>query len=205
MGPARDMDVWLALLHSDGLQKTCGRQPRWKSFLAAQVRAREALQAGVRRNLSASAVRVLRADMGMLLRVELPRANDTGKKRPTLRAFADRKLERAGKAVKKASRLARSSRASDLHRFRKSLRRVRHLAEFFGPVLGADGLAERIRVAERELGRAHDLDIALERVRASRLRPPDGLARWLRKRRHKHMARFRRAWKRLEPNSLFKA
>jgi len=203
VGPARDMDVCLALLRSDDLRKACGKSPRWKPFIAEQIREREILQAEIRRHLSGASVRALRADMGVLLRVELPRATGEGTKRVTLRAFAARKLERALENVRKAERLARSNRSGDLHKFRIALRRVRHLGEFFGPVLAARDLAERVRVAERELGRAHDMDVALEQLRACRLRPPDGLARQLQKRRDKHVARFGRAWKRLRANSLF--
>ncbi|MFH0908399.1 MAG: CHAD domain-containing protein [bacterium] len=203
IGQARDMDVWLAMLRSGELRKACGRDPRWKPFIERQVRDREALQAGVRRSLTRPSARALRADMGMLLRVELPRAIDTGRRKTSLRAFAAKKLRSALKRVKEVERLTRSDRPSDLHRFRIALRRVRHLGEFFAPALVAGGLVDRIRAAERELGRVHDIDVALARIRSSRSPPPEGLVQHLRKRRDRHIKRFRHAWKRLHADRLF--
>lgn len=205
IGPARDMDVWLAMLRAEDLRRACGKHPRWTSFVQAQVRERELLQVRIRRRLAAPSVRALRVELGVLLRVDLPRAAGAAPRRTTLRMFASQKLARAIEEVRKSEALAHSQRAKELHRFRKALRRIRHLGEFFGPVMEVSDLAARVRVAERELGRAHDIEVGLERLRASPIRAPDELARLLRKRRDRHLARFRLAWKHARKRAPFKA
>jgi CHAD domain-containing protein len=186
LGPARDMDVWI-----DFLQQ---RDGRWKKFLARQLALRDRQLPVVRRQLTGRRFASLRLMMGRFLRIEFPHTTERGLKR-----FAQKKLARELRRVRHRAHLRHSTSPAKLHELRIALRRARYLGEFFTPVLGRDvaKLTNRLRELERPLGRIHDIDAALERIRRQRPVAPAPLLALLEQRRQKHLRQLSRAGKKL--------
>lgn len=194
LGPARDLDVWIALLARPGVRRSAAGDPHWAAFVEHQQRERENAQRAVRALLGRPRARKLLSRLGYLLRVELhERAGTSGR---SFGAYARRQVRRAFKAMVREQALAASNRAEALHELRIAIRKARLLADLLLPVLGpgAGFLILRLRRVERRLGRIHDLDVALDRAKALGRRCPAALGSVLRKRRRKQVRAFRREW-----------
>ncbi|HEY8240307.1 MAG TPA: CHAD domain-containing protein, partial [Kiritimatiellia bacterium] len=194
-GPARDMDVWLSLLDDPERMAAAREDPRWAPFHRGQKQARARIQASVRRAVGAAGPAVV-ASLTRIVRSGT-RPPGTGER---MDDFAARRLARDLRAAWKLRKFARSHKPSELHRLRRALRRVRHLLDLFAAVHPRSVVAacEPMRKAERALGKVHDLDLALARLHASRVRRPDGLKAAIRHLRRRELKRFRRNWNRFK-------
>ena len=189
LGPARDLDVWVALLRRPRYREIFAAAP---DFLAAQEQARQHARAALRAELDDASVSGMLSAFGYLLRIELlhaaPRLD-----RPFGRLVRKR-IKEAWKHAMAKRRWAASRRSDKLHALRIRLRKLRLLAALTAPALRpeAEFMIKAVHDLERNLGRIHDLDEALKR--ASRADAPAGLIPALARRRRKELRRFREAW-----------
>jgi CHAD domain-containing protein len=199
LGPARDLDVWLAFLSDAAVEKSLAGHRRWKKFVCQEQAGRKRQQAMVQRCLGRSSFLALQQRLDHFERVELsslPRASPS----ETVADFAQRAW---GKSLRRALGLAkgrRSERSDELHQLRRALRRARYLGEFFAPVLGEpfDKLTRRIHGAEQALGKIHDADVGLAPMPREGLVPPRLLVRCLKQHRAASLAKLEARWRRLE-------
>lgn len=198
LGPARDLDVWLAFLEDPAHRSTLARSRRWLPFLAAQRRRRAAQAATVRQCLHGSRFAATRRRLAGLVRVELPRR---GRESPpgNLRKLAARSLARELARVQKRGKTRATATPAELHRLRIALRRARYLGEFFGLVLGKPTakLTRRLHAVERTLGRIHDLDAGLVHARQAGPPSPRALLTLVQQRRQRQLRKMETAWRRL--------
>ncbi len=198
LGPARDLDVWVEFLESPLIQPTMAHSRLWRTFLGHQRQRRSLRQVTVRRCLRGAHFAAVRRRLAWLLRVELPRLTRV---EPTgnLAKLATKNLEKELRQALKLGRLRHSDDPDELHRLRIALRRTRYLGEFFGPRLGpaTEKLTRRVHATERALGRIHDVDTGLERVRHEGPVPPRALVENLQARRREQLQKLDAAWARL--------
>ncbi|MCS6772319.1 MAG: CHAD domain-containing protein [Kiritimatiellae bacterium] len=189
LGPARDIDVWLAILQKPKIRPLIESAP---DFLAAQEKLRAGSRADLRAYLQGPDVQNLMARFGYLLRIELVHAG--GRLNRKFGPLARRAVRDAWRAALAKKRWAKSQSPEKLHRLRIRLRKLRLLTSLVEAALGsrASFLIETVRPIERNLGRIHDLDLAL--ARASEAEAPPELVAALAKRRRKEYKRFREAW-----------
>ncbi len=189
IGPARDTDVWLSLLS----------RPRYAEalvdaapFLDRQRAEQQHARVELRAILNEPETRTMLNQLGFLLRIELPGEIKKGG-RP-FGPIARRQLRSLWKAMMEKRKWAESRKSVLLHSFRIRLRRLRILATLSAPVLSKDRtwFIDTLRDLERNLGRIHDLDVAL--VRAVDSQAPAALISAFARRRRKEMKRFRLRW-----------
>lgn len=193
ISPARDLDVGQIVLGKHRIQQAMKKVEGWDRFLKLQRRRRNQARREVRALMWAPATRKLMAELGLLLRIELPAAARS--KRPfseeALRWLAD-----ARRRAREQRRLARASKPEKLHDLRIAIRRFRLLADLLTPVVGrpARRMARRFRVPEKKLGRLHDLDVA--RARYKKMDDPvaQALADVLKVMRQRQLQRFQAVW-----------
>lgn len=189
LGPARDLDVWIATLEKPRFKLFADSAP---DFLHKQLALRAAAREELRARLNDPATQDLLSRLGLLLRVELVHSGEELKK--PFGPLARRVVKSAWKSVMDKAKWAKSRDAEALHRLRIRIRKLRLLAAMVCPALG-DGADEMIRTIhdlERNLGRIHDLDMAL--IHAEDPDTPVGLREALAKRRRKEYKAFREAW-----------
>jgi len=193
ISPARDLDVGQIVLGKHRVQQAMRKVEGWDRFLKKQRRERNQARREVRALMWAPATRKLVAELGQLLRIELPGAARS--KRP-MGEESLRWLNEARRRARRQRRLARSTRSDELHDLRIAIRRYRLLSDLLIPVLGrpAQRLARRLRVPEKKLGRLHDLDVA--RARYKKLDDPvaQTLAGVLKVLRQRQLQRFLAVW-----------
>jgi CHAD domain-containing protein len=196
LGPARDMDVWVDFLQRPVVQRETAGDRRSKRFLDRQLEFKRQQIALVRRHLTGHRFASLCVMTGRYLRIELPRLVKTSPPERGLKRFAQKKLAKELRRVRRRGHLRHSTSPQKLHELRIALRRARYLCEFFVPVLGqcAARLTQRLREVERPLGRIHDIDMALARIRRQQPVPPRSLLAFLDKRRQKQLDSLGRSW-----------
>ncbi len=199
LGPARDADVWIEFLQQHDAARHRIRPNRsWRMFFDAQIERRRFEYAVVRRYLRGSRFMSLRRRMAQLLRVELP---GLVRQPPpaSLPVFAEKRFRKIVKAALKKRKLRKRDDPSALHDLRIALRKARYTGEFFEPVLDEPliRLRRRIRKTEQTLARIHDLDMALDHLRAQGI-TPRALIRSLQQQRRQRMRDIEPAWKKLE-------
>jgi CHAD domain-containing protein len=197
LGPARDLDVWLARLGSEEVVAAVAGHRGWRQFVAWSAARRRLESATVRRTLHGRRFSTLKLHLARLLRADLvgPAAGPSPAPWP---AFAARQVRRATRRVLAAGDLRRSTDPTDVHRLRIRLRLARYAGEFFGPVLGpaTQQLTKRLHAVERVLARAHDLDVALARLHEG-VSPPRKLVILLQARRAAAQLEIEPTWRRL--------
>ena len=198
LGPARDLDVWIAFLNRARPQSDPTDDWRWTVFVHHEMDNRRRQQLAVRRYLNGPSWTGLRTQLGRLARWDIPRLQETAAP-GSLAKLARGALRKSLRQAFKVSPLRRSDQAEDLHRLRIALRRARYAGEYFAPVLGPpfDKLTRRIHAAEQVLARIHDTDVGLARVQRGRPAPPRWLAPRLERRRRHYLARLANEWDRL--------
>ena len=196
LGPARDVDAWIELLIRESRGLESGGRADWSGYLQTQIERRQEHQPVVRRSLEKASFRALKQKLACLLRIDLAQRRLSASE-GSLENLAATALRRALHQVRAHRRWRHSRSAEKLHAFRIRLRRARYLAEFFAPVLGSvlQKLVRRLRQVEQRLGAIHDLDVALERLRHFRERPPPALVASLRKRRRRNLGHLDQPWK----------
>ena len=112
-----------------------------------------------------------------------------------------------GKALRRAikqGRFRHSASPKKLHQLRIALRKARYLAEFFGPVLGADTarLVKRLRRVERVVARIHDVDMGMQHLAHEGPLPPRALAIYLRQQREQNLEKLDKVWRRFADTPL---
>lgn len=192
LGPARDADIWLRFLLTDPAVRPLAARRAWPAFLAREEAAR-----GRRRR---AAGRILAGEPSQRLCRDLERFMDS--LNPTRRRFAplaEKALKRQLARVAERSRIGPRFAPGPVHRLRIACRRARYLAEFFGPVLGADvrRLARQMRAVQNVLGDLHDRDVCAARLRRAAGPLPAAAAAALADERRRDLERFRKAWKRV--------
>jgi CHAD domain-containing protein len=199
LGPARDLDVWIAFITRGSVRTRLAGNRNWDRFVDHQRAERRLQQATVRRHLSGSAFTNLRTRFGRLLRIELPQASRSLP--PAAVEDAARRL--LAKHLHRALALAELRHAGSpgkLHRLRIALRRARYLSAFFRPVIGPaiDKLRKRAHTVERLLGGIRDTSLALTRILDEGPSPPRLLVSQLRRSHRIAVAKLERVWPRLE-------
>lgn len=206
LGPARDMDVWMAFLQHPKRLRHWQEDPDWPPFLAAQRQQRRQALAELQGLLRARAYRELMHDTRCFLRIELAAAaRDCLSETAATHVAA--KLGKTLRRVRKRGRgLSRAS-AEDMHAFRRLCRRERYWAEFGAPLLGPDvqDLAVRMKNLADILGDIHDMDLYRERACGASVPAPAALAALLERFRSKAVAGFEQAWKRIPGKPCGKA
>ncbi len=199
ISPARDADVWVSLLS----------RPRYASalvdaseFLDRQRVEQQRARVELRAILNDTATTTLLTQLGVLLRTELAGAPEKGG-RP-FGPVARRQVRALWKAMLEKKAWAESRKPNSLHSFRIRLRRLRILATLVAPLLSKDRtwFIETLRELERNLGRIHDLDVAL--MRAASVQAPPALISAFARRRRKEMKRFRALWAQFNRPALLK-
>lgn len=199
LGPARDLDVWIAFITAGSIELRLAGSRNWDKFISHQRALRRLQQATVSRHLSGSAFTTLRTRFGRLLRMELPRASQiapTGAIERTARRVLAKHLRRALAIAE----LRHAKSPEKLHRLRIALRRVRYLSGFFRPVHGPviAKLHKRVHAVERALGDIRDTSLALARIQNEGPSPPRLLMTQLRRSHRSAVVELDQDWLRLE-------
>jgi len=197
LGPVRDLDEWVHLLESALIPASVKRSPLFPAYLRHYQQQCRPAVATVRRCLRGRHFAGQRRKINRLLREDLPRLAriKTGVSLPRL---ATKQLDKAMRRLDGDEPLRHSQSASKLHRLRISFRKARYLAEFFGPVLGADTvrLAKRLHRVERVLGRIHDIDLGMELLTRGGPLPPPAIAGFLQRLRDRNFRELNKQWRR---------
>lgn len=198
LGPARDLDVWMAFLRSEEIATAVQSNRRWRAFVRHHEQVRQLQLPTVRRELRGARFNTLRRRTAKLLRTQLPFLR-CARAPLTLEEFAVKKFLKGLRRVRDLASLRHSSSPEKQHRLRVALRRARYLGEFFGPVLGksAGKLTRRLHQAEKPLAQIHDLDVGLSLIQQSGPAAPRVFRELLRTRREQQRDVIERAWPRL--------
>lgn len=205
LGPARDLDVWIAFITSGSVKLRLAGNRNWDKFVGHQRDQRRLQQATVRRHLCGSAFTTLQTRFDRVLRIELPRATRHSPS-AVVEGMARRMLAKYLRAALELAELRHAKSPEKLHRLRIALRRARYLSVFFFPVLGPaiDRLRKRAHAVERTLGDIRDTSLALTRIRDEGPSPPRLLVSQLRRSHRSAVARLDRVWPRLEDPALMR-
>jgi CHAD domain-containing protein len=198
LGPARDLDVWLAFLRSEEITAATQGNRRWREFVQYHEQVRQLQRPTVRRELGRARLNGLRRRMAKLLRTQLP-VLLCAPTPVTLAELAAKKFLKELRGIRDLGELRHSASMEKLHRLRIALRRARYLGEFFGPVLGkrAGRLTRRVHQVEKPLAQIHDLDVGLSRIQHSGPSAPRVFAALLQARREHQQHTIELAWYRL--------
>jgi CHAD domain-containing protein len=198
LGPLRDNDVWVQMLCDESVRRAVAGEETWEGFLQDQLRVLSESRQDAKQHIQNDAWKALRTRFALLVRIELnrpaaPRAEDF------IRPVAAKRIRRLMKRALDQAPLAKSNNARVLHRLRIDLRKLRLVAEFFAETLGdrVRKLAVTARKAERNLGRIHDIDVALARIKAAPQAVPRRLPPALRRRRARVRGKFLASWEKL--------
>ncbi|HUK83714.1 MAG TPA: CHAD domain-containing protein [Verrucomicrobiae bacterium] len=197
LGPARDLDVWVAFLRSEEITHVMQDNRRWRAFIQHHEQVRGLQRPTVRRELRGARFHALRRRMAKLLRTELPLL--VWARPPVLlEEFAAKKFLKELRRVRALAPLRHSSSPEKLHCLRVALRRARYLGEFFGPVLGLNAakLTRRLHQVERPLAQIHDLDVGFSLLQHSGPASPRVFAELLRAHREQQRRLVGLAWPR---------
>ncbi|MCX7007283.1 MAG: CHAD domain-containing protein, partial [Kiritimatiellaeota bacterium] len=195
--PLRDADVWRGLL-----RELPGVTPVFRHRVTVRLKQKRAHPAEL---LASYTWARLKHDTQLLLDETIPAALAKPGRRirptPALRRCWE-------KCTVRAAKLAADphwKQMEQVHKIRISCRRARYLAEFFAAsVMGRKDrrawtqTALRYRAAQDALGRTHDADVLLEFLLNSNLHPPAALVAELQTRRTAGLAKFSRAWGKME-------
>jgi len=205
LGPIRDADVWLAYLHGRKPQRQLEHDKAWPAYIAACESIRRRHVTKLRRLLRSRRVALLMKRAGDACHVELSGIIRTRRPAP-VRPFAAAQLRPLFEDVVGHKDVAPATSPEDLHDLRKRCRRGRYYAEFFAPALGplSENLARHFKGIADPLGRIHDVDVALERIEKSRVKPPRGLRKILLRRRAAAWKTFRKGWKAIRRRKFVK-
>jgi CHAD domain-containing protein len=199
LGPARDADMWIGFLTGAAFQRRCNHpNRRWAAFMNHQTEHRRRQQTTTRRVLSGPSFASLSLKLGRLARLEIPRLMKTTPS-DNLAKFAQRALGKKLRRALKLAKLRHSDSSTEVHQFRKALRKARYLGEFFAPALGPpfDKLTRRIHAAERAIGKMHDADVGLTLAVREGLPPPRLLLQHLAQSRYDQLIKVDKEWRRL--------
>ena len=198
LGPARDLDVWVAFLRGEEITTVMQGNRRWRAFLQHHEQVRRLQLSTVRRELRGARFNALRRRMAKLLRAQVPVLVLTAPTM-TLKEFAVKKFLKEVRRVRDLGELRHSASPDKLHRLRCALRRARYLGEFFGPVLGSNAgkLTRRLHQAERPLAKVHDLDVGFSLIQRSGPAAPRLFSALLHTRREEQLQNVETAWRRL--------
>lgn len=197
LGPARDLDVWVAFLHSDDVADVLKGNRRWPAFVQHHEQVRRLHQPTVRRELLGGRFMALRRRMAKLLHIQLPPLVQAGRPVTLEEMVVKRLLKEMGRVRDLAAQ--RNKQAPEkLHRLRVALRRARYVGEFFGPVLGKDAgkLARRLHQVEKPLAQIHDLEVGLSLVQNSGPLAPRAFSELLHNRDEEQRKLVEPAWQR---------
>jgi CHAD domain-containing protein len=198
LGPARDLDVWVAFLRSDEITPQFKDNRRWRAFVQHHEQVHRLQLPTVRRELRGARFHALRRRMAKLLRAQVPLLVCARSPVP-LEEYAAKKFLKELRRVRDLAALRHDRSPEKLHRLRVAVRRARYLGEFFGPVLGKDAskLTRRLHQVEKPLAQIHDLDVGLSLIQHSGPASPRVFTELLRTRREQQRYRVERAWRRL--------
>ena len=186
LGPARDGDVWMELLRSDGIWHAMENEPGWSEYFQRERSQKHQNAAQVVEILRGTSFDAFRSEMNTLLRGSM--AKIKFRKTVSWKKWVQRILKVELHRVHRLRKLRHSVRAEDMHRLRTALRRARYVAEFGESAK----LARRLHQCERPLAAAHDLDIAMGRTLPARLSAE------LKRMRRKELQKLCRSWSRLQ-------
>ena len=194
LGAARDLDVWVAFLHSVEVPNS----RRWREFVEHHEQLRRLQLPTVSRELRSAHFNTLRRRMAKLLRAKLPPLA-LGGTPLSLETLAAKQFLKELRHVRELAELRHEQSPEKLHRLRVALRRVRYLGEFFGPLLGknAGKLTRRLHQAEKPFAQIHDLDVGTSLMAQSGPAAPRAFAALLRARREHQWHSIELAWYRL--------
>ena len=198
LGPARDLDVWMAFLRSEEVTGTVRGTRRWREFVQHHEQVHRLQLPTLRRELRGARFNTLRRRMAKLLRTQLPPLLQSGTP-VSLEALAAKRFLKELRRVRDLGALRHEQSPEELHRLRVALRRARYLGEFFGPVLGRNAvrLTRRLHQVERPLAQIHDMDVGLSLIQRSGPAAPRVFASLLRARREHQHHMIELAWYRL--------
>lgn len=198
LGPARDLDAWLARLAAAAPPRRLADDPRFRAYVQRLEEERRQRAGELRTILAPAACRQLDARIDGFLLDQCPgSAPDARPAAP----FLARRLLRAWRRLRTWPDVAAISSPDALHDLRRRCRRVRYWAEFSMPLLPEarlDHLVVRLKAVTDALGAVHDVDVAKAHLRQLPDMPlPPALEKWLDDMRGNEVTRFRRNWKRL--------
>jgi CHAD domain-containing protein len=192
LGEQRDRDVWVAFLDRLSRKRRFRKIDGWAEFVQSQAEERLRQLPLVRRVFRS---RRFAAVTGTLQSLLSPQAKRTELEfAPDLVLLAARALRRLLRRVRARDGWKLDERHHTIHAARLRYRRVRYLAEFFVPFLGAGfrTLVAELHNVEQCLGQAHDMDRARAFLAEIPL-PPKPLITEIRQRRKKALDHAREA------------
>ena len=205
VGPARDMDVWIAFLKNLVRREGDAAQSAWRDYLECQQNKRGECVRALPDLLRGPQARSTMEGAAWFLRVELPQLVNCAPQEP-LTPFLVRKLRRTFQRITGHAAQARSESAHEMHELRRLCRRERYWAEFAEPLLGvfAHRLVRRLKAIADALGDLHDTDVHLEHIGKDSVAPPPQLREHLVALRERHLNEFQETWARLSRKAFQK-
>jgi CHAD domain-containing protein len=183
LGPARDASVWNALLAKKKIARAMRGKTGWRKFLDGERRAERNAHAALRGIWSRPGwLRPLAAAKAITCSAIASPGHQARAARAAIRI-----LDRDANRLLKQKPSSFITDPEELHETRRKTRRFRYLAESFAPVLPRKlrRLARKLHRIESRLGKLHDLDIALAKLRRDARPIAASLAKALARRRRK--------------------
>jgi CHAD domain-containing protein len=165
LGPFRDGQTSIKLLEREFADAGCLNSAAWTRLMTGRYAAAKASLRNLQALCSDSEFTRRMATLDRFLDCDLPEhaGHDRG---DAFASFSARKLRKACRKLWAQDVRPFHTGPEDLHELRKTIRRIRYLAEFATPVLGSTA-ADAARLMKRladALGDVHDLDVLLEQT-----------------------------------------
>jgi CHAD domain-containing protein len=194
LGAVRDLDVMLELIRRSEFQRS-GRNMFEIGLLVSAIRQTQAKRFAIVQAFMASGswTRAEQLAQRFLHRFD---AEVKPSDRELITAFLDREFQRHGRKILRKSKAAKSLDAEVLHDFRINLRRLRYLGDLLGDIASPKQrkVFKRVHACEQDLGRVHDLDLALGFLRDHPAKSPLRLQQEWQTLRNARIKRFRKKW-----------
>jgi len=194
LGAVRDLDVMLELIRRSEFQR-CGRNIFEIGLLVSVIRQTQSKRFAFVQKFMASGSWT-RAELLAQRFLHRFDAEFKPSDKELITTFLDREFQRNGRKIIRKSSAVKSLDAEVLHDFRINLRRLRYLGDLLGDIASAKQrkVFKRVHACEQELGRVHDLDLALGFLQAHPAKSPLRLQQeWLAQRDNR-IKRFRKKW-----------
>lgn len=195
LGLVRDLDVILALVMKSDFGRS-GRNEAELAPLVAKITGQRGilLRRTARHFADSAGPRVAALAKQFIGRW---RTHEFPEDRQTIKEFLDREFSHHGRRIMRAEGMARSGHPETLHLFRIRLRRLRYLGDLLHAIAGEKQKRafKRIHECEQELGRIHDLDMALAFMEGHPNETPVMLRRELERKRLKKLGKFLGKWR----------
>ena len=194
LGRVRDLDVMMLLVRKSDFRRNGRNDFEVDLLMKAIKQEQNSRLLAVQKHMAGASW----AKTGMLTQQFKERLSD--KNSPgdseTIRTFLDHEFNRHRQRIMRAASNAESDHPEILHSFRIILRRLRYLGDFFAGIADAEQrkVFKQVHRIEQELGKIHDIDLALEFLQNHPLKAPTRLGQEWRTIRSARIEKFRKKW-----------